>query len=711
MEAKSRANSQDAQNLTSNAKPLAAFEELQEGVKFPMWFGLATAAAHVERSYPNDPWVAWAQRGHVAAYRSSVAGPNPDQRLRFLEEPMRELELAAKTGVKVFRMGVEWGRLMPDHPDLIVNISKTPGISLRPDINNLAIHDYAAPKNYDGTHKKVIQDQEALQRYRQIIIMAKELGMKVMLTLFHHSMPLWSSAFGGWLEDVTVQHFMSFARELAVELHDVVDYWVTFNEPHIYVLLSNCAGLWPPGPVQPFSQQAGCLSGALPFVAKDSGGYTRAMGNIEKAHKLFYNWAHGPDSPLKDPRIGVAHNVAFNEAWGTIDMASVAVMEEVFKFAFIDALKGHMDWLGLNYYSKEVISGGGPMVVDEQEYSESGRLVSPDGLYAVLMQFHKRYPQEDPSVKFKSIIMTENGISDASDILRPAYIVEHLLAIREARRQGVPLEGYIHWTVSDNWEWADGYCPMFGLVHVDRSTENLTRTPRKSYEFFTDIVKSRQITHEQRVDSWELVRKAALLNKERPFCRHEDGKTGLDEPEPRKIRHIDWLFSKLTAEEDGGCHFTPWIPEYRTDAREMSAHISSGSCDVHVFHNETAESKKRLPSSCRRAIRLKRETRCPGLAPIIEKKSTVCEATKLEWQQVCKDFKGSKCCCDASGSCGFSTLKNRWLRWKCPQGLEESDNKKCRGQESSRTLDLYEDGKPVFQNSGFDTALREDGKK
>jgi len=648
-------------------------------VTFPkLWFGLATAAAHVETAYPGDPWVAWAKAGHVAAYDSKVAGPDPDSRLRFLEEPEVELDLAAATGIGVFRMGVDWGRLVPEHP-ASYDDSHLPALG------------------FNGTGKGRVQDHATLKRYREIILMAKERNMKVMLTLFHHAMPAWSP--GGWLDETTSEFFLNFAMDIAIELNDVVDYWVTFNEPHVFVLLSNCAGLWPPGPEKPVSDQLQCLSGALPWVAADKNGYTKAMGNIEGSHIKFYEWAHGEASPFKEsPKIGVAHNVALNEAHTVMDKASVMITESLFKFSFVDALKGHLDWLGLNYYSKEIIGGAGPVILDSEEYSESGRTVHPDGLFDVLMQFNERFPQSDPDVKFKSIIITENGVSDGTDILRPAYIVEHLLAVREAQYQGVPIEGYVHWTISDNWEWADGYCPKFGLVDVDRSDSALRRTKRHSYDLWTDIVNTGQVTHRQRDDAWEIVRQGVLSQTMRTFCRDADGKTGLHEPVMRKLISKDWRFSKLSRAEDQ-CHFTPWVPYESSDKTDLVAHTSSGTCEI------LGEASMTIPPHCSRSVWLQREKRCPDKKAITEFKGAVCEPSRIakaaaavpreetaavpyhlfgviRWGETTKKKKLPACnsglvkpicCCEADGRCGFSKVE--WF--SCPGHLAKSNKDKC----------------------------------
>lgn len=195
--------------------------------------------------------------------------------------------------------------------------------------------------------------------------------------------------------------------------------------------------------------------------------------------------------------------------------------------------------------SQEVVSAPGLKHVEKDEYSESGRGVYPDGLYRVLISFHDRYKKY--SLPY---IITENGVSDSSDYIRRPYITEHLLAIQAAMKkvsalnplmmvfwtsrleiscfghsmawcvladenwynrmleqksnvpwwtlfpfswtclgnlvQGVPVQGYCFWTTSDNWEWADGYGPKFGLVAVDRHND-LGRTPRPSYYLFGEV--------------------------------------------------------------------------------------------------------------------------------------------------------------------------------------------------------------------------------
>jgi beta-glucosidase/6-phospho-beta-glucosidase/beta-galactosidase len=186
----------------------------------------------------------------------------------------------------------------------------------------------------------------------------------------------------------------------------------------------------------------------------------------------------------------------------------------------------------MNYYGAEWIKGARLHVDPAEEYSESGRAIYPDGLYLLLKEIGRRFPG-------LPVVVTENGVSDSTDILRPAYMLEHLAALARAREEGVPVLGYFFWTLSDNLEWADGYCPKFGLVAVDRARD-LRRVPRGSYELFRKIVSTREISAVQRREAWETV--AAHAGEERPFCRSSDGMTPLDEPARRKFVAKDWRF-------------------------------------------------------------------------------------------------------------------------------------------------------------------------
>ncbi|XP_078436337.1 glycosyl hydrolase superfamily protein [Wolffia australiana] len=420
----------------------------------------------------------------------------PEERLRFWSDPEDELKLAKDTGVSVFRMGIDWTRIMPKEP-----------------VNNL--------------HSSV--NFAALERYRWLIERIRSYGMKVMVTLFHHSLPPWAADFGGWKSEKTVDYFFDFTRIVVDRVSELVDYWITFNEPHVFCMLTYAAGAWPGG--KPDMLEA--VTSTLP-----TGVFNQAMNLMATAHSKAYDYIH---ERRPNQTVGVAHHVSFTRPYGLFDVASVTLANSLTLFPYIDSISDKLDFIGMNYYGQEVFSGPGLKLVDNDEYSESGRGVYPDGLYRMLLQFQERYKHLN-----LPFIISENGVSDETDLIRGPYFLEHLLAVYAAMKKGVPVLGYIFWTISDNWEWADGYGPKFGLVAVDRDN-HLARSPRPSYHLFSKVARAGKVTKEDRSRAWSKLKRAAREHKTRPFYRAVDrhGRMyagGLDHPSWRPFIQRDWRF-------------------------------------------------------------------------------------------------------------------------------------------------------------------------
>jgi beta-glucosidase len=106
--------------------------------------------------------------------------------------------------------------------------------------------------------------------------------------------------------------------------------------------------------------------------------------------------------------------------------------------------------------------------------------IYPEGFYQTLKAVAKRYPG-------KPVIVTENGIADANDSKRPDFMKDHLAEMARAMKDGVPVEGYCHWSLMDNFEWTSGFAPRFGLYEMDYS--NFNRIPRPSAELYRQIIR------------------------------------------------------------------------------------------------------------------------------------------------------------------------------------------------------------------------------
>ncbi|MCY4443550.1 MAG: family 1 glycosylhydrolase [Proteobacteria bacterium] len=491
-------------------------------------FGLATAPSHVEDNL-DDSWLALARAGGVNAYSNVV---EPERRVDFFSNPEVDIDLAYKAGVKVFRLGVSWQRLVPRKPSH--NLICVPPLC-----------------------KRGIQNKAALQRYKEIISMIKDRGMKVMLTLFHHDLPKWAIPYYsrytqgklGWLDPHMPTYFNSFARDLIQELGDDIDYVVTFNEPTLFSFLTYVENHWPPGHQNKHCQS---LPGLNAIMCSNS--YFAAMDAIKKAHKMAYETIKKSHPHIP---VGIAHLAPHikdfdNQIQNLIFKGIHNRLKNTFINDFPDSIISHLDFLGINYYSEErgsIFNFSLPSPLNNT-YSDAGRQLNAQGLWTLLNHFHQRYKDTHPHLTY---FVTENGIADETDLLRMPFIIEHLKAVSYAIEQGIPVEGFIFWTISDNWEWADGYCPKFGLVHVDRNN-NLKRTPKPSYYLLQNIVQHQLITKDMNQYAHSILDVAQSLRSEdttfaqqwdgnRGFCRNEDGIHGLDEAIRLPFNHFkEWFF-------------------------------------------------------------------------------------------------------------------------------------------------------------------------
>lgn len=444
----------------------------------PFFFGVASAPGQSEDAL-DDVWADWGARGKVAGW---AATPRAADRLAFWTRPEVELDAAARAGASVYRLGVDWGRVEPRRGEF---------------------------------------DVAALARYRAILRLARARGLRPMVTLLHHSTPRWVQERGGWLDEKTKADWLEFAERAIDALHGEADSWVTFNEPNVFAPLAYAYGLWPPG------ERRSRLSVAAlgPF----RGEVVRAEDRMAEAHDALYVWAHAKYPSI---RIGFAQNMALYTGRTWRDRLCARAVGALMNWRFPERARGAFDFFGINYYGAEWLKDGRLVLDPDEEYSEAGRAVKPEGLRLLLKEIARRFPGVP-------VIVTENGIADSTDVLRPAYLLEHLAAVARARDEGVPVAGYLYWTLSDNMEWADGYCPKFGLMSVDRA-RGLRRLPRASFALFRTVATRREVTPAMRAAAWAAV--AAHAGTPRPFCRADDAATPLAEPVPRPFSRVDWRF-------------------------------------------------------------------------------------------------------------------------------------------------------------------------
>lgn len=301
-----------------------------------------------------------------------------------------------------------------------------------------------------------------LEHYKKVLRKLKDLGMTRMVTLHHFTLPRWLADRGGMATREGAAAFGRFAWFLAQNLKSEVDLWVTINEPEIYAGMGYRFGIWPP------------FKKSLP-------GFLKVIGNLIRAHKAAYR-AIKEVNP--DAKVGVAKNSVYMEPYRNkwTDKQAVKIANFFANHYFFEKIRKQLDFIGLNYYFYERLrldlkSGFQRVKPSEEEArSDMGWRTHPEGIYYLLRALRKYN---------KPVYVTENGIANASDDMRKRFIAEHLYWAKKAIDFGIDVRGYFYWSLTDTYEWHDGFGPKFGLVEVDFETQE--RRVRESARVFKEI--------------------------------------------------------------------------------------------------------------------------------------------------------------------------------------------------------------------------------
>jgi beta-glucosidase len=271
-------------------------------------------------------------------------------------------------------------------------------------------------------------------------------------------MPVWFTEMGGFEKRANVKYFVRFAQKVFQELGREFRYVITINEPETYMAQSYMLGYWPP--MKQNKQLA-----------------MRVYLNLATAHRQVYRLAHDLSRKYI---VGLAkncvHHYAGDDARVSKWSATIAMWGA--DYFFLDRVKNQLDFLGLNYYFTNRYYGYKVHNKDER-LNDLGWDMQPQDIEFVLERLYKRYKIP--------IMITENGVADRDDDYRKWWIMQTLMAMNRAIQKGVKLEGYLHWSLIDNFEWASGFWPRFGLIAVDYKTQK--RRSRKSAVWLAGVIK------------------------------------------------------------------------------------------------------------------------------------------------------------------------------------------------------------------------------
>ena len=310
----------------------------------------------------------------------------------------------------------------------------------------------------------------------------KKRNIEPFVTLHHFTEPLWLTRLGGIERRQNLHYFTKYVRLIAKEFSEDVVYWNTINEPNIRAILGYYLGVHPPG-----------KTGVVSFI--------KALRCLLQMHTQAYTILK-TENPLN--LVGIVKNINLFEPYNPhsrVDRLIAWIMDKAMNentlrglkngklpFMFLRGyknLKGSSDFIGLNYYNRNFCSRRFKGFF--RNYSDNAdpkKLCTglnweayPEGLYTCIMRLW---------LEFKlPIYITENGIGTDDDEWRQEYIIKHLEQVQKAIEEGVIIKGYFHWTLLDNFEWAEGYASKFGLVDCNRET--LERKIKDSGHLYAQI--------------------------------------------------------------------------------------------------------------------------------------------------------------------------------------------------------------------------------
>lgn len=418
------------------------------------FFGASNAAFQVEGSPQDSDWREWARTKYPDGTPHIADGSDAERATDFWDRYDEDFKIAERAGLNAFRISIAWERIEP---------------------------------------KPGVWDEEALGHYEKMIVAMRKRGLEPFVTLYHYVLPRWVSNEGGVTWKEFPRHLGEYSRHVVDRLGRApasVKYFMTMNEPNILVRFGYLDDhKFPPG-------------------VNDASRATRALAGLAKAHIEAYRQIK--DLDIRSVRVGFAHNWQIFEPLDSdsaADKAMAQKVDRIFNRAFMEAvmtgdinfsmpfgdevpekvdLPGHkaaLDYLGIQNYGRSYVTSsterpGYALSEGSGLKNDLGWELVPEALYLAVKQAARYgFP----------VIVTETGLADRSDISRQKYLKWNFDALRRLMAEKEDVFGYIHWSLTDNFEWAFGLEPRFGLVDINYKT--LDRDPRPSLSVYADLIR------------------------------------------------------------------------------------------------------------------------------------------------------------------------------------------------------------------------------
>ena len=415
-------------------------------------WGISTAAYQIEGAHDKDGkgssiWDTFSNQN-----KRIFNNHNGNQACDFYNKYKDDLNLIRFLNIKNFRFSISWSRILPEGTGQI--------------------------------------NQKGLDFYNRLIDESLELGIEPWITLYHWDLPQALENRGGWTNRAVVNWFSDYVEICAKNFGDRVKHWMVLNEPMVFTGAGYFLGVHAPG-------RKG-LRNFIPAVhhatlCQSEGGRivknilpSAQVGTTFSCSHLEPNTSSEKDQ-LATRRVDALLNRMFIEPSLGLGypIDDLKLLDRIYKYFLPNdenLLKFDFDFIGIQNYTREIVSHSYfvPLLKAKIINAEKRKVqttlmnweVYPDSMYQILRKYGA-YSQ------INKIIVTENGAAfhdplfdgKINDVLRTSYLQSHIKEVLKAKIEGVKVEGYFVWTLLDNFEWAEGFYPRFGLVHTNFKTQ------------------------------------------------------------------------------------------------------------------------------------------------------------------------------------------------------------------------------------------------
>lgn len=416
--------------------------------------GAATAAHQVEGNNIHSDY--WAMEHMKYGNFNEPSLDAVDHYNRYEED----IKMVAEAGLNAYRFSIEWARIEPEQG---------------------------------------VYDENEIEHYRKVLTCCRENGVEPIVTMMHFTSPKWLIENGGWENEATVEAFKNYCQYVTEQLGDLMHYVCTINEANMGIQVAAISARYRAqmmAKMQQMQQGGAEEKKDLEGTAQVGMNFNDMMANMQKQKEenveIFgtdtlqtFVSARTPEGDMLvirahqaakaamkavKPELQIGLTLSLHDIQAQEGGEETAAKEWVDEFTHYVPYIKEDDFFGLQNYSRSLIGPNGILLVPEgAEITQMDYEYYPEGLEHVIRRVYEEMPMP--------IMVTENGIATADDTRRVAYIQTAMKGVENCIQDGIPVKGYMYWSMMDNFEWQKGFGMTFGLISVDRTTQTRTAKP------------------------------------------------------------------------------------------------------------------------------------------------------------------------------------------------------------------------------------------